>query len=113
MHAGPSTATDAAISERAPMTAYINRIGTAVPANDVHEPFVEFGAALLDDERTSLLFRRASPPAPASPTATPSSRLTPRTRTTRPNSTAAPSISGAASPPPPIACGSTRGPPRR
>ncbi len=58
MHAGPDIATDAAISG-AP-TAYINRIGTAVPAHDVHEPFVEFGAALLDDERTSLLFRRVA-----------------------------------------------------
>ena len=41
-------------------SAYINRIGTAVPANDVHDPFVDFGAALLDDERTSLLFRRVA-----------------------------------------------------
>ena len=43
-----------------PDHAFINRIGTAVPTNDVHEPFVEFGANLLDDERTSLLFRRVA-----------------------------------------------------
>ena len=41
-------------------TAYLNRIGTAVPAHDVHEPFVEFGAQLVEDERTSLLFRRVA-----------------------------------------------------
>ncbi len=58
MHAGPHTAIDTAIS--GPPTAFINRIGTAVPAHDVHEPFVEFGAALLDDERTSHLFRRVA-----------------------------------------------------
>ena len=58
MHAGPHT-NDVAISG-APTIAYINRIGTAVPAHDVHEPFVDFGAALLDDERTSHLFRRVA-----------------------------------------------------
>ncbi len=56
MYPGPYT--DATTSS-AP-TAFLNRIGTAVPAHDVHEPFVEFGAALLDDERTSLLFRRVA-----------------------------------------------------
>ena len=43
-----------------PGNAYINRIGTAVPTNDVHEPFVDFGAGLLADERTSSLFRRVA-----------------------------------------------------
>lgn len=57
MHAGPNTTI--AANSGAP-TAHINRIGTAVPANDVHEPFVEFGVHLLDDERTSLLFRRVA-----------------------------------------------------
>ena len=40
------------------MAAYLNRIATAVPDHDVHEPFVEFAATLLTDRRSQLLFRR-------------------------------------------------------
>src|SRR3569832_1800846 len=40
------------------MAAYLNRISTAVPGNDVHEPFVEFAQTLLTDRRSQLLFRR-------------------------------------------------------
>ena len=40
-------------------TAYINRIATAVPRNDVHQAVIRFGAAQLEpDRRKSLLFRR-------------------------------------------------------
>ena len=40
-------------------TAYINRIATAVPPNDVHEAFVRFAQTQLQgDRRSSLLFRR-------------------------------------------------------
>jgi predicted naringenin-chalcone synthase len=38
--------------------ACINRIGTAVPAHDIHAPFIAFAATLLDDERRRLLFER-------------------------------------------------------
>jgi predicted naringenin-chalcone synthase len=40
------------------MAAYLNRIATAVPGHDVHEPFVEFAQTLLTDRRSQLLFRR-------------------------------------------------------
>lgn len=40
------------------MTAYINRIATAVPANDVHDTFVRFGSTLLEDPRSRALFER-------------------------------------------------------
>jgi predicted naringenin-chalcone synthase len=40
------------------MAAYLNRIATAVPRNDVHNDFVSFGASLLTDRRGQLLFRR-------------------------------------------------------
>ncbi len=40
------------------MAAYLNRIATAVPGHDVHEPFVEFAETLLTDRRSRLLFRR-------------------------------------------------------
>ncbi|MGZ3315333.1 MAG: type III polyketide synthase [Caulobacteraceae bacterium] len=43
---------------RSAMTAYLNRISTAVPDHDVHEPFVEFAATLLTDRRSQVLFRR-------------------------------------------------------
>ena len=38
-------------------TAYINRIATAVPPNDVHEPFVRYAQSLFhdDDRRSNLL----------------------------------------------------------
>ena len=39
-------------------TAYLNRIATAVPDFDVHRPFVEFAAGMLEAERTRGLFRR-------------------------------------------------------
>ncbi len=39
-------------------TAYINRIATAVPANDVHEAFLRFARATLTDTRASRLFDR-------------------------------------------------------
>ena len=40
-------------------TAYLNRIATAVPPNDVHESFIRFAQGQLRDERrASLLFRR-------------------------------------------------------
>lgn len=38
--------------------AHLNRIATAVPEFDVHHPFVEFAAEMLEDERTRGLFRR-------------------------------------------------------
>src|SRR5215469_16265499 len=40
------------------MAAYLNRIATAVPGNDVQEPFVEFAETLLTDRRSQILFRR-------------------------------------------------------
>jgi alpha-pyrone synthase len=40
-------------------TAYINRIATGVPPNDVHEPFVRYAVSLFaDDERRSALLAR-------------------------------------------------------
>jgi predicted naringenin-chalcone synthase len=36
--------------------AYINRIGCAVPAHDIHAAFVEFGARLFDEPRQARLF---------------------------------------------------------
>lgn len=39
------------------VTAYINRIGTAVPAHDVHQAFLEFAESLLP-ERTRRVFGR-------------------------------------------------------
>ena len=38
--------------------AYINRIATAVPDNDVHKKFVEFAPSLLKDERERILLQR-------------------------------------------------------
>jgi len=40
-------------------TAYINRIATAVPENDVHSAFVRFARTLLDDRRRKLFDRMA------------------------------------------------------
>ncbi len=37
---------------------WLNRIGTAVPAHDVHRKFVEFAPALLRDERERRMFAR-------------------------------------------------------
>ena len=40
------------------MAAYLNRIATAVPGNDVHDAFVKFADTLLTDRRSQVLFRR-------------------------------------------------------
>ena len=40
------------------MAAYLNRIATAVPANDVHDAFVRYADTLLTDRRSQMLFRR-------------------------------------------------------
>ncbi len=40
------------------VAAHLNRIGVAVPAHDVHEPFVAFAAEMLEDERARTLFLR-------------------------------------------------------
>jgi alpha-pyrone synthase len=40
------------------MAAYLNRIATAVPQNDVHDAFVGFADTLLTDRRSQVLFRR-------------------------------------------------------
>ena len=39
-------------------SADINRIGTAVPSNDVHQPFIDFADSLLPDARARRLFAR-------------------------------------------------------
>jgi predicted naringenin-chalcone synthase len=39
-------------------SSYINRIGTAVPANDIHEPFIAFARTLLTDEKQKNVFDR-------------------------------------------------------
>ncbi len=39
-------------------TAYINRIGTAVPPHEVHEAFVDFARTLLTDNRSRAVFDR-------------------------------------------------------
>jgi predicted naringenin-chalcone synthase len=38
--------------------AYINRIGTAVPGNDIHTPFIAFARTLLTDEKHVNVFDR-------------------------------------------------------
>lgn len=40
------------------MTAFINRIATAVPPHDVHRPFVEFAETMLPEGTARSLFRR-------------------------------------------------------
>jgi predicted naringenin-chalcone synthase len=40
------------------VTAHINRIGTAVPPNDVHDAFVHFVGDMIDDRRNALIFKR-------------------------------------------------------
>ena len=42
----------------APAVAHINRIGTALPPNDVHEAFVDFVGGLIKDRRDQLIFKR-------------------------------------------------------
>ncbi len=39
-------------------TAYLNRIGTAVPPHDVHDAFVRFVEGFLPERREQLLFKR-------------------------------------------------------
>jgi predicted naringenin-chalcone synthase len=39
-------------------TPHLNRIGTAVPAHEIHAPFVEFATSLLSDDRARTLFVR-------------------------------------------------------
>jgi len=39
-------------------TAYLNRIATAVPENDVHHRFVDIAPSMLNSERTRALFKR-------------------------------------------------------
>lgn len=39
-------------------SAHINRIGSAVPANDIHLPFIAFARTLLTDARQASLFDR-------------------------------------------------------
>lgn len=39
-------------------TAHIHAIGTAVPAHDIHQAFIDWGAARLADQREQALFRR-------------------------------------------------------
>ena len=39
-------------------TAHINRIGTAVPPNDVHGAFVRFVAQFITERREAALFKR-------------------------------------------------------
>ncbi len=38
--------------------AYLQRIGTAVPENDIHEPFVAFAREMLSDPRARSIFQR-------------------------------------------------------
>lgn len=40
------------------MNAYLNRVATAVPANDVHASFVNFAAGLLQGDRSAPVFDR-------------------------------------------------------
>jgi predicted naringenin-chalcone synthase len=40
--------------------AWLNRIGTAVPPNDIHAEFVEFARTALSDSRSRSLFQRMS-----------------------------------------------------
>jgi predicted naringenin-chalcone synthase len=42
----------------APAIAHINRIGTALPPNDVHRAFVDFVGTMIKDRRDQLIFRR-------------------------------------------------------
>jgi len=46
-------------SKTSPATAYINRVATAVPPYDIHDPFRRFAQSLFDGDRMgSLLFKR-------------------------------------------------------
>lgn len=41
-----------------PITSHVNRIGTAVPRHDVHQTFIDWAHAHIEDERTARLFHR-------------------------------------------------------
>ena len=40
------------------MSAFINRIGTAVPAHDIHVAFIAFARTMLTDDKTRAVFDR-------------------------------------------------------
>ena len=40
------------------MSAFINRIGTAVPAHDIHVAFIAFARTMLTDDKTRTVFDR-------------------------------------------------------
>ncbi len=46
------------VGRKSLVTAHINRIGTAVPPNDVHDAFVRFVGGMIDDRRNELIFKR-------------------------------------------------------
>ena len=39
-------------------SAFVNRIGTAVPDHDVHQTFIDFADQMLPDDRSRRVFRR-------------------------------------------------------
>ncbi|HUN86981.1 MAG TPA: hypothetical protein VMU48_21560 [Terracidiphilus sp.] len=39
-------------------SAYLQRVATAVPEHDIHEPFVNFAAEMLQDSRSRKIFSR-------------------------------------------------------
>ncbi|WP_420138625.1 type III polyketide synthase [Sphingomonas sp.] len=41
-----------------PVTAHINRIGTAVPPHDIHDLFVQWAGARIEDPRAARIFQR-------------------------------------------------------
>ncbi len=48
-----------AAGDRAPVTrAHVNRIATAVPPHDVHQPFIAFARTLLQDDKSRFVFDR-------------------------------------------------------
>lgn len=40
------------------VSAYLQRIGTAVPKHDIHEKFVQFAEGMLPDPRAKAIFQR-------------------------------------------------------
>ena len=46
------------MSRRLPLTAYLNRVSSTVPPNDVHQAFVEFAGGLLKGDRAAPVFGR-------------------------------------------------------
>jgi predicted naringenin-chalcone synthase len=55
MHSGQASY---GVGRQVLVTAHINRIGTAVPPNDVHDAFVRFVGGMIDDRRNELIFKR-------------------------------------------------------